>query len=99
MYWSYLLTTLAILGLFFLMAYSKKKKPKLYARGKKISTIWLNMSEKLFYINSIVTLIYLLAPRILEYSIFGYSLSAIMFGISFSTIFAVIMLGIDRYLV
>jgi len=75
------------------------KSPKLVRKGAEVSTLWLNMSQKLFIVNSFITLIYLLSPSLADQLIFGIAFSTILTGIAFATLIASVMLLIDRYLI
>ena len=75
------------------------KSPKLVRKGAQVSTLWLSLSQKLFIVNSFLTLLYLLSPSLMEQLIFGVAFSTILTGIAFATVIARVMLLIDRYLV
>ena len=75
------------------------KSPKLVRKGAQVSTLWLSLSQKLFIVNSFLTLLYLLSPSLMEQLIFGVAFSTILTGIAFATVIASVMLLIDRYLV
>jgi len=75
------------------------KHPKLMQKGRKVSTLWINASQKLFMVNSFLVLIYLLAPSLMEYTILGVSFSTLLVGISISTLVATVFMLIDRYMV
>lgn len=75
------------------------KSPKLMRKGAQVSTLWLSMSQKLFVINSFLTLLYLLSPSLMDQLILGVTFSTILTGIALATVIASVMLLIDRYLV
>ena len=75
------------------------KSPKLVRKGAKVSSLWLSASRKLFIINSIVSLLYLLSPTLADMIFFGVAFHTIMVGLAFATLIAATMLLIDRYMV
>jgi len=91
----YLLTGVSI----FIMAFAilKRKREDLFAKGKKVSIALLRASRWLYMINSVCVLALILAPSLVEQTLFGIALSTFVVGIAVSTLLATILVAIDRF--
>jgi len=91
----YLLTGVSI----FIMAFAilKRKREDLFAKGKKVSIALLRASRWLYMINSVCVLALILAPSLVEQTLFGVALSTFVVGIAVSTLLATILVAIDRF--
>ena len=93
-----LLYVLFALSIIFIMA-GVIRNPTLFRKGAKVSTLWLSMSQKLFIINSFLSLLYLLSPSLMEEVFAGVAIGTVLTGIALATVIASCMLLIDKYLV
>lgn len=91
----YLLTGVSIFMMTF--AILKRKKSSLFAKGKKVSTALLKASRWLYMINSGCVLALILAPSLVEQTLFGVALSTFVVGIAVSTLLATLLVAIDRF--
>jgi len=93
-----LLYVLFALSIIFIMA-GVIRNPTLFRKGAKVSTLWLSMSQKLFILNSFLSLLYILSPSLMEEVFAGVAVGTVLTGIALATVIASIMLLIDKYLV
>jgi len=93
-----LLYVLFAISIIFIMA-GVIRNPVLFRKGAKVSTLWLSMSQKLFIINSFLSLLYLLSPSLMEEVFAGVAIGTVLTGIALATVIASCMLLIDKYLV
>lgn len=93
-----LLYVLFALSIIFIMA-GVIRNPTLFRKGAKVSTLWLSMSQKLFILNSFLSLLYILSPSLMEEVFAGVAVGTVLTGIALATVIASCMLLIDKYLV
>ena len=91
----YLLTGVSIFMMTF--AILKRKREDLFAKGKRVSLALLKASRWLYMINSGCVLALILAPSLVEQTLFGVALSTFVVGIAVSTLLATILVAIDRF--
>jgi len=91
----YLLTGVSIFVMTF--AILKRKREDLFAKGKRVSLALLKASRWLYMINSLCVLALILAPSLVEQTLFGVALSTFVTGIAVSTLLATILVAIDRF--
>ena len=91
----YLLTGVSIFMMTF--AILKRKREDLFAKGRRVSLALLKVSRWLYAINSGCVLALILAPSLVEQTLFGVALSTFVVGIAVSTLLATILVAIDRF--
>ena len=93
-----LLYVLFAISIIFIMA-GVIRNPTLFRKGAKVSTLWLSMSQKLFILNSFLSLLYILSPSLMDEVFAGVAVGTVLTGIALATVIASCMLLIDKYLV